>query len=351
VMAQSENDPTVSNLTTDRIQQVLPAGVDIGNYNGGPGTNDTSVDVTADPGTSVDFPLDVINTSGANDTYTLSAVYPAGWTVTFYLDINGNGVLDGGETTPITSVGPVAGGAEVNVIARVDVPTGTLPGVNSVSFTATSTNNGTVSDTINNTVTVNTYAAVDFSPDRNGATTPGGTIAYSHTVTNLGNVADTFTLSFTSSQGWSYVFYDALNNPITDVTLSPGERADIVVRHTVPAAAVIGTVETGTLTVTGNTTAATDDAVDVTVIVAGNLQLTKSVTPGGDQPPGTELTYTTDYQNIGTDSLQSVIIYDAIPSFTQFKVGSASVGTPPPTITSIVPEYSTMAELPGPTYP
>lgn len=340
IQAQSENDPAAVNITTDRVQQVLPAGVDIGNYNGGAGTNDASVDIPADPGTSVDFALDVINTGGSNDTYALSASVPAGWSVTFYEDINGNGVLDGGETTPITSVGPVAGGAEVNVIARVDVPAGTVPGVNAVSFTATSTNNGTIADTINDTVTVNTYALVDFSPDRNGTTTPGGTIAYDHTVTNLGNVADTFTLSYTSTQGWNYVFYDALNNPITDVTLAPGASADIVVRLTVPAGAALGTVETGTLTVTGNATAASDVAVDVTVIVAGNLQLTKSVTPGGDQPPGSELTYSTDYQNIGTDSLQAVVIYDAVPSFTQFKVGSASIGTPPPSVTSITPEYS-----------
>jgi len=340
IQAQSENDPTVTNLTTDRIQQVLPAGVDIGNYNGGPGTNDASVDMAADPGTSVDFPLDVINTGGSSDTYTLSASYPSGWTVTFYLDLNGNGVLDAGETTPISSVGPVAGGAEVNVIARVDVPAGTLPGVNPVSFTATSTNNPGVSDTIDDTVTVNTLALVDFAPDRNGTTTPGGTIAYDHTITNLGNVSDTFTLSYSSSQGWNYVFYDASNNPITVVTLAPGASANIVVRLTVPAGATIGTVETGTLTATGNATGASDTAVDVTVIVAGNLQLTKSVSPAGDQPPGTELTYTTDYQNIGTDQLQSVVIYDAIPAYTQFKVGSVSVGTPPPGITSIVAEYS-----------
>jgi uncharacterized repeat protein (TIGR01451 family) len=340
VMAQSTNDPTVSNLTTDRIQQVLPAGVDIGNYNGGAGTNDASIDQTADPGTSVDFALDVINTGGSDDTYSLTATYPAGWTVTFYEDINGNGVLDGGETTPIVSIGPVAGSTEVNVIARVTIPAGTVPGVNPVSFTATSNNNGTIADTINDTVTVNTLALVDFDPDRNGTTTPGGVIQYAHVITNMGNVGDTFDLTYVSSQGWSYGFYDALNNPISSVTLAPGASANITVRLSVPAGVTIGTVETGTLSATGVATAATDNAVDVTTIVAGNLQLTKSVSPAGNQPPGTELTYTTDYQNIGTGDLTTVVIYDALPAFTQFKVGSASVGVPPATVSNIAVEYS-----------
>jgi hypothetical protein len=340
IRAQSVNDPTVSNLTTDRIQQVLASGVDIGNFNGGPGTNDGSVNQNADPGTSVDFALDVINTSGGLDTYTLTSTVPAGWTVTYYEDANGNGILDAGEMAPIASIGPVAGFAEVNVIARVDVPAGALPGVNPASFTATSTNNPLTSDTIANTVTVNSLASVDFAPDLNGNTTPGGTIQYTHTVTNTGNVGDTFDLTYVSSQGWTYVFYDALSNPITDVTLAPGASEIITVRLTVPMGAPIGTVETGVLTATGQATLVSDDATDVTVVVAGNLTLTKSVNPLGNQPPGTELTYTTDYQNVGLDQLTTVIIFDPIPTFTQYKVGSESVGVPPAGIIAITPEFS-----------
>jgi uncharacterized repeat protein (TIGR01451 family) len=340
VIAQSTNQPAETNLTTDRIQQVLAAGVDIGNYNGGPGTNDASVNQDADPGTSVDFALDVINSGGASDNYTLSSAFPAGWTVVFYRDINSNGVLDGGEMAPILSVGPVAGGSEVNIIARVSVPAGTVPGINPVSFTATSNNNGAIFDTIANTVTVNSFAAVDFSPDRNGTTTPGGTILYAHTITNTGNVGDTFNLSYVSSQGWNYLFYDALNNPIASVALAPGASANISVRLIVPAGAAVGTVETGTLTATGAVTSATDNAIDVTAIVAGNLQLTKSVAPAGDQAPGTELTYTTSYQNIGTSDVTAIVIYDAIPAFTQYRVGSEDIGTPPATITVVSVEFS-----------
>jgi uncharacterized repeat protein (TIGR01451 family) len=341
VRAQSANDPLVTNLTTDRILQVFPAGVDIGNYDAVAGTtNDGVVNQNADPGTSVDFALDAINTSGgAADTYTLSSASPGGWTVTFFVDANGNGVLDAGENVPVVSVGPVAAGVEVNLIARVDVPAGTLPGLNAVSFTATSSNNPAQSDTIGDTVTVNSFAAVDFAPDQAGSTTPGGTIAYAHTVTNTGNVSDTFDLTYVSSQGWTYVFYNGAV-PILSVTLGPGASANITVRLTVPAGATVGTIETGVLTATGNATLVSDDATDVTVIVAGNLQLTKSVNPVGNQLPGTDLTYTVDYSNIGTDDLTLVVINDALPAFTQYRVGSESPGTPPATITAVTIEFS-----------
>jgi uncharacterized repeat protein (TIGR01451 family) len=99
-------------------------------------------------------------------------------------------------------------------------------------------------------------------------------------------------------------------------------------------------VETATLTATGNVTLVSDNAIDLTAIVAGNLQLTKAVSPPGNQVPGTELTYTTDYQNLGTDSLTTLVIVDPIPAFTQYKVGSANAGTFPAAVTGVTPQFS-----------
>jgi len=340
IRAQSTNNPAEVNLTTDRVLAVVPAGVDIGNYNGGPGTNNLAVNQNANPGTTVDFALDVVNTGDGQDSYTLGSSVPAGWSVTYYDDANGNGALDPGETTTLVSVGPVPASSEVNVIARVSVPAGAAPGVNNASFIATSTNNGTISDTITNTVTVNSFAAVDFFPNRNGSASVSGTVRYTHTLTNTGNVSDTFALSYVSSQGWTYIFYDALNNPMNSVFLAPGASVTVIAQLFVPATATLGTVETGTLTATGNVTLVSDDVVDVTVITAGDLQITKSVAPPGAQVPGTQLTYATSYQNLGTDSLTAIVILDAVPAFTQFRVASAAVGTPPASITGITAEYS-----------
>ncbi len=341
IRAQSANTPGETNLTTDRVLTVLPASVDIGNYDGANGTtNNAAVNQNANPATSVDFALDVVNAGGSSDNFTLSSAIPATWTVTFYIDANGNGVLDASELTPVTSTGPVAAGGETNLIARVDVPAGTLPAVYGTSFTATSSVNATQSDTIANTVTVNAFASVDFAPDNTGNATAGGTVTYAHTVTNNGNVADTFDLTYASSQGWTYVFFDAFSTPITSLFVAPGASANITVRLTVPAGTPVGTVEVGVLSATGQATLATDNATDVTTVVAGNLSLVKSVNPAGDQVPGTDLTYTVDYQNLGSSDLTTIVVYDAVPAWTQFQVGSAVTGTPPASITSITIEYS-----------
>jgi uncharacterized repeat protein (TIGR01451 family) len=241
----------------------------------------------------------------------------------------------------VVSTGPVAAGIEAHLIARVTVPFGAAPGVNGVSFTATSSVNATRSDTIADTITINSFAAVDFAPDNAGNATAGGTINYAHTLTNNGNVSDTFNLSYTSSQGWTYVFLDAGNSPITSVTLAPGASAPVNVRLTVPAGISVGTVEVGVMTATGQAfPAATDNATDVTTITAGNLSLTKSVSPSGDQVPGTDLTYTVDYQNLGSTTLNTIVVYDAVPAWTQYKVGSQTTGTAPATVTGIAVQYS-----------
>lgn len=340
VNAVSANDPTASNQTSDEITQINPASVDIGNYDGAAGTDNNPVNIDTNPNTNVDFALDVVNTGGSSDNFSLASTFPAGWTVTWYSDSNANGILDLPELTPIANIGPVAAGAEVNVIARVNVPVGEAPGVNNVVFRATSANNAGVFDEITNTVTVLGAPAVAITPDRNGTGTAGGTIRYQHTVTNTGNVDDTWMLSAASTSGWSYAFFDLANNPIASVTLAAGASQDVVVQISIPGGVAIGTIETGTITVTGNGTGATDSATDVTTIVAGNLVLNKTVTPAGNQLPGTELTYRTDYSNVGAAGLTNIVVYDAMPAWTQYRVGSAAQGTLAPGITGVTIEFS-----------
>jgi uncharacterized repeat protein (TIGR01451 family) len=136
------------------------------------------------------------------------------------------------------------------------------------------------------------------------------------------------------------VFLDAVNAPITSVVLAPGASAVVSARLTVPAGAAVGTVEVGVLTATGAVTLATDNATDVTTIVAGNLNLTKAVSPLGNQTPGTDLTYTVNYQNLGSATLTTIVMYDAVPTWTQFQVGSATTGTAPASVTAITAAYS-----------
>lgn len=68
------------------------------------------------------------------------------------------------------------------------------------------------------------------------------------------------------------------------------------------------------------------DTETVTVdVVIPYLGLIKSVSPSGNQPPGTVLTYTVSITNNGTGQAQNVVITDAVPTNTTYETGSLLV--------------------------
>ena len=75
----------------------------------------------------------------------------------------------------------------------------------------------------------------------------------------------------------------------------------------------------------GNNSATDSDAINPVPSVA----LVKSVSPSGNQAPGTDLAYAIAFTNSGGAAAQSLVITDPVPSFTDFKVGSVanSLGT------------------------
>jgi trimeric autotransporter adhesin len=400
IRATSSTDPTAYNETIDRVTDITAAGVDLSNNP----YNESSVTKLSDPGACVDFPLLVINTGGAPDTYDLSvsSTLLTDWTATFYADQDLDESAD--DTNPISSVGTLGGAVLISAasssdtlsvsstdyfatgdtvrigttnytidavdttastitidtsitadegtvvgevggaVAHVCVPAGQAPGDTDVTFEATSNNDPTKADTITDQITVNQVAGVSLNPDRSGTGSPGGTVVYEHTLCNTGNVTDTFDLSYASDWGWTYTFtyaedygsYSA-GNPITDTnsdgnpdvpTLGPGDCVSINVTAFIPSDAAVDQLDVVTITATGETYAATDTAQDVTRVVQGLLKLEKSVDPTGEQEPGTSLTYTTAYKNLGSAPITNVVIYDAIPAYTTY-VNSSAGGTIP----------------------
>lgn len=73
---------------------------------------------------------------------------------------------------------------------------------------------------------------------------------------------------------------------------------------------------------------------------SGNLELVMTMTPRGDQTECAELEYELDYRNISRNLIVNLIIQNPIPESTHFRVGSSTRGTPPHTITEVVPLYS-----------
>ena len=394
--AVSSVDPTVSDTTVDRIASVLQVAVDIalhdaGNAGANTGDNSDAVDVANDypagqnvnPGAHVDFALDVENVypngteTGARDTFDLSVGgIPAGWTVVLYNDANGNGTLEDDELLPIEDTGDLnpgdgnaaAGTGEYSsVIARVQVPAGYTAGLQTLTVTATSKLNGTVSDAVNLAVTVNSVQGIKIEPDNSRVSVAGGVVLYKHQVTNIGNTLENWELSLNSSAGWNAVFVAADGTTIEDTatigtgagadyaasdaafatagTLDPGESIEITVKVFVPTNAAVGTIDVLTVTVGDALVgpAESDFALDTTTVIEGNLQLEKTVTEvdgiakptlttqapqaaGNDYHP---LEYVTTYTNLGADNANTVVLTDAIPAHTRLIVTSSNLAVAP----------------------
>jgi len=134
-----------------------------------------------------------------------------------------------------------------------------------------------------------------------GATSPSFSV---FTIPSGGSVAIAFTVSIPATASGTF------QNPATATYLDPKRTA-------------VG----GTTTASYNSGSST--AEDVTVTGIPSVALVKSVSPSGNQLPGTDLVYAIGFTNSGAAVARSLVIRDPIPSFTDFKVGSvtSSLGT------------------------
>ena len=363
---------TSSDITTDVLTAITSGqNVDIRNNDNLPGTvplagtTNTSVAITTNPGTTVYYPLTIQNTGVVNDTYGLSSsALPSGSTVLFYLDTNGDGLPDG---SPISSTAVLNPNQIVQLVAVVTVPANAAPvTAAAVTFTSTSTSNGTISDSINNTLTINAINSILFTPDRSSSITSPGTVVYQHTLTNNGNSSATITLTPGSGlAGFTYVIYrdngsipgaidgtDTIlySGTSTSLTLAAGASTPILVQVSAIAGLADATVDARVITASATFSAGTASAfvTDTTKIVLGKLDLQKTVNNATAFPrtaPGvaaatSEITYTIIATNLGSGALSNVIIFDPIPTYTDFKFGSASVSGCPVGSTCAI-EYST----------
>jgi len=187
----------------------------------GPGPEASAVVTNAaNPGTTTTFTLYVNNTSGAGtaDSYNMLAssttvfgssnTLPAGWTTTFRLSIGADCTAPNLGAV-ISNTGTVNGGANLLVCAVVSVPSGYAAGAQAVYFQSKSPTSGAL-DVIHDQVTVNTVHSVTLTPNGSNQIFPGGSVVYTHQLTNNGNVSEaiTFTNPITSDTqaGWSSVF-------------------------------------------------------------------------------------------------------------------------------------------------
>jgi uncharacterized repeat protein (TIGR01451 family) len=218
VTATSSNDPTKSDSTKDIVN--LPK-VSFGDPTPTPGgditppqTGTPPVDSTGtpvNPGTpqcvttvTSYFAMEVANLGTAPDLFNISGVAPIKLTngtvvntpVTYYRDVNGNGVKDAGDTLltdsaadtdSIPDTGLIAPNAEVKLIAALAIPCDAAAQTIVLNQTATSPISGVTVTDPNDTVTVGTTPVA--MPDKKGPATakPGELITYTIVGKNTSN--------------------------------------------------------------------------------------------------------------------------------------------------------------------
>jgi uncharacterized repeat protein (TIGR01451 family) len=238
-----------------------------------------------------------------------------------------------------------------------------------VYFRALSPTTGAL-DRILDAVNVNTVRAIKLEPNNTGQISPGGSVVYSHFITNDGNVTEgdvlggnntALTLIDSVAGFASVVYWDQNNNGVLDSTdpvvqnlstmiggingastaagLDPGEKARVFVKVFAPVGASPGTADSTTLaTATTGGVGTLPPAVsvaNVTTVISGDIILLKeqaldanldgvadaafstaNITTGAS--PGKGIRYRITVTNNGSTPAVSVVMSDSIPSFTSY---------------------------------
>lgn len=388
VTAQSANDPTVSDPVRNTLGSITQGGTDLYNSDGSgqqpQGTDNAGTAFITKPiapaGTAV-FPLVVSNTGTQVNNYNLLADddgtldpanasndLPAGWSVQFFTPVQPDCSVLG---TEITNSGPVAPNGTVSYCAVVTAPAGIAAGDLPLWFAVSSPVNGQT-DLVKDQVTVQTVRQLSLTPDNEGQVNIGGTVVYSHVLTNTGNVIEgansgelLIALDTTNANGLvASVYYDANNDGILDVNdplvnsdvaalgntpasggtsgLSAGESIRLFVKVEAPSSLTAGTsgivvLSVNPATVIDGQSLALISNTDLTVVSAGQVRLQKlqaldsdcnGVIDGGASyslnpvqiKPNQCVFYRIIATNEGSEPVNNVVITDTVPAFTNLRV-------------------------------
>ena len=371
--ATSTFDPTKTATGTDKLTAITANTVDLTNTSALPGAGTPGIGATGatiittnstNPGTTTRFTLYANNTGTTGDTYNLAATgLPSGWTVVFRDAAN----------AVVTNTGVVAGSGNKLVFADVTVPAGQAAIVSpgqSIAFTVTSPSTG-ATDLKTDAVIINTVRSVVLTPNNIGQVFPGGSVVYTHTITNEGNVIEngvggsTILLSLAESQAsgfTSVVYLDLNNNNVIDATdviintaanlgaFAINQSKQLLVKVTASSGVGIGVVDTTTLTATtaglinGVAAPSVVIATDATTVISGNLVLIKAqaldaacdgtadtaystatITTGAI--PGACIRYQITATNNGNANVTGLVVSDSTPASTTYSSTVAAATT------------------------
>lgn len=295
------------------------------------------------PGTKTDFILYVNNTSSVSDSFDLQTstdstfatiVIPAGWKVRF---------LDE-QAKAITNTGPIAAGDNKRVFAEVTAPANATSSMVDLYFRVLSPTTGS-SDIKHDAVAIGAVTDLVLYPDNTGQILPGGSIVYSHWLSNQGNVNKT-AISLASSDandGWTSLLYaDTDGDGVlsggdqrlsTLANLAAGDTILIFAKVLAASDIALGVANVTTVTATWDSGAASTQAIDVTTTNSSDVSIRKqqaldSNCDGAPEGAFTHALFTAEpgqcviYQlvatNTGAEQVRNVRIQDASPAYTTF---------------------------------
>lgn len=221
--------------------------------------------------------------------------------VTTTADLSISGVPAGWPVTVEPASVNLAPAQTVPVTVTVTAPPGSGGLTHVASITATAAVDPSVQATAVDTTTVLVLAGVIIEPDNLIITDPDTVVTFTHTVTNTGNGAETFDLSYVNTLTWT-------TTVIPDfVTLGLGESAEVLVEVVVPPDAVLDAPNFTTVTARSRSNPnVLDTAVDETRIrQIHSLILVPDQTGVAD--PGTTIVYTHWLTNTGNGTDEFVI--------------------------------------------
>ena len=295
------------------------------------------------PGNQSGFVLYVNNTSSVADNFNLQAstdssfasiAIPANWQVRF-LDEQGK---------VITNTGPIAAGQNKRVFVEVSVPANAPNNIVDLYFRALSPITG-ASDIKHDAVAVGAVTDLVLYPDNTGQILPGGSIVYSHWLTNQGNVSKTnISLSSTdANDGWSSLLYaDTDGNGVlsggdqrltTLPSLAAGNSVLIFAKVLAAADIQLGVANITTVLATWDAGASSTQAIDVTTTNSSDVSIRKQQALDANcdgsaetafthalftAEPGQCVIYQLTATNTGAEQVRNVRIQDATPAYTSF---------------------------------
>ena len=199
------------------------------------------------------------------------------------------------------------------------------------------------------TIAAKVYA-VSVSPHATSASqlpSNGTNYTVAFTVTNTGNGLTSYDLLMAKRPGTVITTVSIAGAGITQganpdsarlTNLPGGTSATTTVTYAV-AMAASGTKDTLVFKARAALSTATADTGKLTLtVIRPTMTIAKSVSPGGTQLPGANLTYTVTLSNIGSSNAASVVVVDTLPTAVLFKVGSI-VNTLPAGV-SVAVDYS-----------